>query len=163
MSSNLARYRGRPFGCKAKQRGAFMVESAFLLPMIMMLIVSLMGVVTYHSERFLANQMLATILDTARDQASELIVNPNFSHESMLVECGGGRVLVDMSSLNSLFPAMTDAMSLSEQPDIQVSHFEIDGLNQYIVTLQIQPSFALLPAIQARNVLTLDMNCLPAS
>jgi hypothetical protein len=142
---------------KRKLRGAIMVESAFVLPLIVMLIVYVLGIVSYHSERLFANQWLSTVLETARDQASVLSVNPNFSHESMLVACDDGRILVDEASMNTLFPQIANALSLADAPEIQVSHLQLDGLNQYIVSFEMPSSFSLLPAIKVRNLLTLDI------
>ena len=153
----------RKGGEKSKLRGAIMVESAFLLPIIMMLIVYVLGAVSYHSERIIASQMLATLLDSARDQARQLALDPAFDHSAVMVECSDGRVLIHQTAFEDRLLNTLDKTSLSPQYSFNLDHVEIDGLNQYIVTLRLSPSFALLPSLEARNLLTLDMNCLSST
>ncbi len=153
----------RKKGVNTKLRGAVMVESAFLLPIIMMLIVYVLGVVSYHSERIIASQILATLLDSARDQARQLVLDPNFDHSAVMVECVDGRILINQAAFEDRFFSTLDKTSLSNPYTFNLEQVTIDGLHQYIFSLRLSPSFGLLPPLEARNLLTLDMNCLSAT
>lgn len=152
-----------------KQRGAVMIEAAYVLPLF--LVVSLLSVeaVSYATDRYTANNVLADLNESILIEAQA--VSAGDIQNSQLVSCTANKVIPNESTVSSLLKSNISASSvgkgsLPEGFNLDYTNSNVAGLLVYVVNISFSSQTIVIPVelakkfpVKANTIVTLGFSC----
>uniref|UniRef100_Q31EV2 Pilus assembly protein n=1 Tax=Hydrogenovibrio crunogenus (strain DSM 25203 / XCL-2) TaxID=317025 RepID=Q31EV2_HYDCU len=153
-----------------KQKGAVMLEAAYVLPVV--LIVALLSVeaVNYASDRYSANNVLASLNESILLEASA--VSSGMTASSPLVTCQNSQVVPNESAVQTLLNtniANSQVGGAGNMPDgfqLNWTQQTVSGLLVYVVNISFPSKTLVLPEsmaqsfpVKSNTIVTLGFSC----
>jgi len=153
-----------------KQKGAVMLEAAYVLPLV--LIVALLSVeaVNYASDRYSANNVLANVNEAILLEAGA--VSSGVTDESPLVTCQGHQVVPNQTAIQTLLNTsikksqVGGADLMPDGFDLKWTEQTVSGLLVYVVNISFPSKTLILPEAMAQSfpvksntIVTLGFSC----
>lgn len=153
-----------------KQKGAVMLEAAYVLPLV--LIVALLSVeaVNYASDCYSANDVLANVNEAVLLEASA--VSSGVTNNSPLVNCQDHKVVPNQAAIQTLLNTniqnsqVGGAGNIPDGFDLNWTEQTVSGLLVYVVNISFPSKTLVLPEAMAQSfpvksntIVTLGFSC----
>lgn len=150
-----------------KQKGALVIEAAYVLPLIMAAALLLVDTAIYATDRLSTNNAVNDVYQLVVSQSQFLSLNPGKGSSTQYVTCQNNKVEPEKGKLTSL---VKDAVAsvVTRQPDdirVQVTEPATD-ITDYIVEIEFDSHTLFLPdslaqtfPVRSRMYISFDYSC----
>lgn len=154
---------------RTKQDGAIMMEAAYVLPIMLLMILLVVETVNYASDRLYANNIMTDMTRLITDQANDEAMRPgNQSHR--FVSCSSESVVVNESEaatgLQELFAISIGNGTVPEGLEMTYEAKQTQGVTTYVVKVSIPSQTLFLPSyiaqsfpIKTNMLVSIDLSC----
>ncbi len=149
-----------------RQAGFSMIEVAYVLPLMLIVILALVEAVNYASERYYLNNTLTDFYTIVMTEAQALASDPK--HTSQLVSCASGKVRVDESQAAQMLRQMVLNVThaRADTLDIVAQKLTLMGIDTYVVDVSmpmqthfLPPEFAKTFPLKAKMIISFALSC----
>jgi len=148
-----------------RQQGAVMIEAAYVLPIVMVMIMMVIDVIVYSVDRLYANDVMADTYHLVMGEAS--VVSADNPKQNVV--CTAGRVELNVAqvetTITNAFESIFDGLLASsvaihtESTDGAVPEVHVITASFASQSIFLPDSFAQVFPVKAKLILSFDLGC----
>lgn len=149
-----------------RQGGFSVIEAAYVLPLMLIVILALVEAVNYASDRYYLNNTLTDFYTVVMTHAQAQASDPNYS--SQIVRCDSGRVQVNENEASELLRQMVLRVTSARSDTLEIvaQKQTLMGIDTYVVDVSMPMQTRFLPSgfaqsfpLRAKLIISFALSC----